>query len=153
MANSIKESGGGAALQVTNEARSADLATETEDDEAEGAARWKRLAPVRVYGFDRCLLVIDRERVDSEHAAELVATIARDTGSIFQGIDAQVRPAGNGCMVSLPGLADTGLDVGDRAPAHPAPNLLLITGFSGGGVRLAEDVKSIRKSQLGLGGE
>ena len=148
MANSIKQSGGGPALQITREARAAGLAEEATGDDLEGAARWARLADVRVYGFDNFLLVVDRDRVDVEDVAELVASAARDTRSIYQGVDASVRPAGNGCMVSLPGLDGTGLEVGDTAPAHPAPNMLVIHARDGAAARLAEDLATIRLEQI-----
>jgi len=148
MPNSIKQSGQGPALQVTKEARTAGLAVEATGDELSGVERWEDLADVRVYGFNHALLVIDRDEVATENVAELVATIARDTSSIYRGENASVRPAGNGCMVSLPGLSETGLRVGDTAPAHPAPGVLFITEDTADGVRLAEDVRSIRRSQV-----
>lgn len=149
MPNSIKFSGEGPALQVTKPARAADLAEEASDDNLEGTDRWAQLADVRVYGFDDALLVVDRDHVDTEHTADLVAAAARDTKSIYLGANASVRPAGNGCMVSLPGLDETSLDVGETAPAHPAPNVLVITADTSDGVRLADDLTSIRREQVG----
>lgn len=149
MPNDIKKTDDTPALQVTREARSADLAEESTDDDAEGSERWARLSDVRVYGFDGAVIVVDRERVDVDDVAELVATAARDTNSIYQGRDGSVRVAGNGCLVSLPGLEDTGIAVGDTAPAHPAPNMLVITEDTRDGSRLAEDLKTIRREQVG----
>jgi hypothetical protein len=87
--------------------------------------------------------------MDVEDVADLVATIARDTKSIYTGQNASIRPAGNGCMVSLPGVMDTGLKLGDTAPAHPAPDMLIITPDTKDGTRLAEDLVSIRRDQIG----
>lgn len=155
MANAIKRSGEGLALQITREARAADLATTVADGEATGADRWARLAAVRVYGFDGLLLVVDRERAAAEHVAELVASAAGDTASIYRGANASVRPAGNGCMVSLPGLEETGLELGQTVPARPAPNLLVIHARESRPARVAEDLATIRRGQVeksGAGG-
>lgn len=148
MANAIKRSGEGLALQITRDARAADLAATVADEEATGADRWARLADVRVYGFDGLLLVVDRERVATEHVAELVTSAASDTASIHLGANASVRPAGNGCMVSLPGVEDTGLEVGERAPARPAPNVLVIHARRSQPARIAEDLTAIRRGQV-----
>lgn len=149
MPNNIKQSGEGPALQVTKPARAAALAEEATGDDLTGRDRWKRFADVRVYGFDGVLLVVDREKMDTGDVAEIVASIARDTKSIYNGIEASIRPAGNGCMVSLPGLDPTGLRVGDTAPVHPAKNTLVITDGSSDRARLVKDVVSIRESQVG----
>jgi hypothetical protein len=119
MANSVKQSGQGPALWVTKQAQAADLAETTSKDGAEGVERWAYLANVRVYGFDGALLVVDTEKMATNKIAELVASAAGDTDSIYLGASASIRTAGNGCMFSLPDLAPTGLEIGDTAPAHP----------------------------------
>lgn len=151
MTNSIKSTGDGPALQITKEAQVSDLAEATDEEGIKGTARWNRLSKVRVYGFDDLLLVVDRE-MEAEDVAELISAAARDTGSIHLGREASLRPAGNGCMVSLPGLGPTPFTVGDRTPAHPGPGLLVITRDDPNGVRIAEDLISIRRSQLDLDG-
>lgn len=55
MGNSIKRSGEGLALQITEDARSAGLVEENNEGEA------TRLAEVRVHSFDDLLLVVDRD--------------------------------------------------------------------------------------------
>ena len=95
MANSLKSSAGGVALQVTKPARAAGLV----EEDAEGDAT--HLAGVYVYGFDDLLLVVDAERVKSEERAELIATAASDSGSIHRGEAASVEIAGNGYQVQL----------------------------------------------------
>lgn len=147
MANSIKQSGEGAALQVTKPARAADLAASKSGEDYTGAERWARLADVRVYGFDELLLVFDRDRVDITEMAELVATTARDTKSIHLGSNASLRPAGNGCMVSLPGITEAGFHIGDTAAVHPGPNMLAIT-KSSADIRIVADLLSIRRDQI-----
>ena len=98
MPNSIKDSGDGLTLQVTKPARSAGLIQE----DAEGKATYR--AEVRVHSFDNVLLVVDRDRMDSRHIAELVAALVRDTKSVYQAIDATVKIAGHGYQVQLPPL-------------------------------------------------
>jgi len=63
VANNIKESAGGWALQITKPARKADLIVEDDDGEV------TRLAEVYVYGFDSLLLIIDAENVSTSHRA------------------------------------------------------------------------------------
>lgn len=144
MANSIKTAGAdGMALQITIPARAAGLVEEDSD----GTATYR--ADVRVYSFDDVLLVVDREKMNKEHVAELVASVARDTGSVYQAVDASVHIAGHGYKVYLPVARDAGFDVGDRAPAHSAPNLIVITKQDRDGTRLAEDVATLRRGQVG----
>ena len=98
MPNMIKESGEGVALQVTKPARVAGLVNE--DSEGEPTS----LAAVRVYAFNNVLLVVDRDEMDTQ----TVAVTAKDTKSIYQGIDASVQEAGNGVKVQLPPADDAG---------------------------------------------
>jgi hypothetical protein len=140
MTNTIKESASGLALQVTEPARSAGLVEETSEGDA------TRHADVWVYGFDKLLVVIDDERVEVDHRAELVAAAAGDSESIYGGHRATVSDAGNGYQVQLPGCEDAGLRLGDRAPVVPRPGLLVI--HDGTQTRLAEDLASIRESQV-----
>lgn len=149
MANSVKQSGEGPALQITKQARAVDLAETTSEDGAEGAKRRAYVANVRVYGFENALLIVDREKMTAQEIAKLVVSAAGDTDSIYLGASASIRPAGNGCMVSLPGLDPTGLKIGDTVPAHPGPNMLMITADTGAGMRLAEDLITLRKAQIG----
>lgn len=143
MPNNIQESGADAvALQITKPARAAELV----EVDSDGDPTYR--AAVRVYAFDDVLLVVDRDRVDPAAVAELVATVARDTASIYQAVDAGVHVAGHGYKVHLPMAADAGFDIGDTAPTHPAPNLLTITKRERDGTRLAEDVKTIRLDQV-----
>ncbi len=149
MPNTVKQSGEGPALQVTKPARAAELAELATGEGKTGVERWADLADVRVYGFDKALLVVRPSEMKSEHIAELVASAARDTGSIYNGMDASVRAAGNGCMVSLPGLDKTGIHVDDTAPVHPGPDILVVTDGSADRARLAKDLVSIRQAQIG----
>ena len=48
--------------------------------------------------------------------------------------------------MQLPGAADAGFHVGDRAPCTPAPNLLVIA--AKGSERVAADIVTIRKEQV-----
>lgn len=142
MANSIKQSGDGVALQVTKPARAAGLVEENSEDEP------TRLAEVLVYAFDATLLVVDVDEVDIEHRAELVATAARDAESIYRGVEASVQIAGHGYQVQLPPAPDAGLQEGDTAPVHPAPGVLIVTDGTHRATRRAEDLVTIRRSQL-----
>lgn len=142
MPNSIKGNGeGGLALQVTKAARSAELVEEDNDGEA------NRLARVRVYAFDYVLLVVDRDRVDDKHVAELVRAAAGDTESIHRATDAAVSIAGNGYQVQLPVATDAGLEIDGEVPCQPAPGLLVIHRKNRDQARLAEDLLTIRRAQ------
>lgn len=140
MANSIKESADGLALQVTKPARQAGLVVEDADGNA------KRLAGVYVYGFDGVLLVVDAEDVSAAHRADLVASAARDTDSVYRGAAASVATAGNGYQVQLPGCKAAGFTAGDRAPASAAPGVLVI--HDGTQARLVDDLTTQRQAQL-----
>jgi hypothetical protein len=141
--NRIKSSGegGGAALQVTEAARNAGLVEENSEGDA------TRLADVRVHAFRDLLLVVDVDEVDEDHAAELVAVAARDTGTAYRAGQSSVQPAGNGYQVQLPFYVDAGFHVGDSAPCESGRGVLVITDGSGSSGRLASDLLSIRREQ------
>jgi hypothetical protein len=139
MANSIKESADGLALQVTRPARKAELVTEDADGNA------TRLAGVYVYGFDDVVLVVDAESVSAAHRADLVAQAARDTESVHRGAAASVQIAGNGYQVQLPGCKAAGFSVGDRAPAASGQGILVIHDGTQG--RLVDELVTRRAEQ------
>lgn len=139
MPNSLKSSGGGVALQVTKPARQAGLVQE----DAEGDAT--RLAGVYVYGFDGVLLVVDAEDVSAGDRAELVASAASDTGSVYRGEAASVEIAGNGYQVQLPGSKVAGFEIGDAGHVRSAAGVLVI--HDGDASRLAGDLITIRQEQ------
>lgn len=138
MPNKIKRSGDGFALQVTKPARAAGLVEETNEESA-------RFADIRVFAFDDHLLVVDIDRIIDENVVELATSAALDTVSIHRVTNALLQIAGNGYQVQLPGAADAGFHVGDRAPCTPAPNLLVIA--AEGSERVAADIVTIRKEQ------
>ncbi|MCO8245293.1 hypothetical protein [Haladaptatus sp. AB643] len=139
MPNKIKRSGDGFALQVTKPARAAGLVEEADDEPT-------RLADIRVFAFDGLLLVVDLDRITDENIVELATSAALDTVSIHRVANASLQIAGNGYQVQLPGAADAGFHVGDRAPCTPAPNLLVIAAEESG--RLAADIAMIRREQV-----
>ncbi|GAA0259497.1 hypothetical protein ACFFQF_20145 [Haladaptatus pallidirubidus] len=139
MPNTIKRSGDGLALQVTKPARAAGLVEETDDETP-------RRANIRVFAFDGLLLVIDVDRVKNENIVELATSAALDTVSIHRVANASLQIAGNGYQVQLPGAADAGFQVGDRAPCTTAPNMLVIA--AEGSKRVAADIVTIRKEQV-----
>jgi hypothetical protein len=143
MANNIKKSADGLALQVTKDARAAGLVEEDTNGDA------TRLAGVYVYGFDNLLLVIDAERVTAADRAGLVASAARDTGSIHRGAASTIATAGNGYQVQLPGCKAAGFDVDDRAPVVPTSGVLVI--HDGHQRRLADDLVAICEEQRTAG--
>ena len=140
MANSIKESGGGLALQVTGPARDAGLVEEDADGDA------TRLSGVYVYGFDGILVVVDAERVSAAERAEIVATATEATESIHRGEAATMEVAGNGYQVQLPGAESAGFDVGDTAPVVLSDGLLVIHGDADREV--VDLVSTVRDDQL-----
>ena len=140
MANSIKESGGGLALQVTGPARDAGLVRENADGEA------TRLSGVYVYGFDGLLVVVDAERVSTAQRAEIVSTATTATDSIHRGEAATVEIAGNGYQVQLPGAESAGFDVGDTAPVVLSDGLLVIDGDADR--EIVDLVSTVRDDQL-----
>ena len=139
MANSIKQSAGGQALQVTKPARDAGLVEENSDGDA------TRLADVWVYAFDGLLLVVDAVRVTAADRAELVAAAAGDTDSIYGGEQAGLSIAGNGYQVQLPGSPAGGFTPGDTAPVSSAAGVLAIQQRDG--QRLAGDIITLRNEQ------
>lgn len=138
MVNQIKESADGLALQVTRESRKAGLVEEDTD------GNWTRLADVFVYSFDDLLLVVDADQISPSNRAELVATAARDTDSIFTGASATVAVSGNGYQVQLPGCQAAGMYVGDNGYIRTADGVLFI--HDGSQNRLIADLRSIRDS-------
>ena len=140
MANSIKKSAGGLALQITTEAREAGLVVEDSDGTA------PRRAEVYVYGFDDLLLLIDAEQLSMSHRAELVTTAASDTNSIHRGAKATVEIAGNGYQIQLPGCTDTGFTHGDTAPVSVGDGILVIHNRDSS--RLTNDLITIRNQQV-----
>jgi len=140
MANNIKASGGGLALQVTKPARGAGLVKEDAGD------RPTYRAGVVVYGVDDLLLVVDDDRVGMADRAELIATAARDTDSIHRGAPATVEIAGNGYQVQLPGCRAAGFHEGNRTPAVARQGVLFI--HDGAQRRLLEDLTAIREEQV-----
>jgi len=108
---------------VTKPARSAGLVEENSEGDATNRAK------VRVYSFDNMLLVVDRDpqRVDSAAMAELVASMARDTQSVYQAMDATVKISGHGYQVQLPPTEDAGFEVGDTEPVYLEPSVLVVT--------------------------
>ena len=139
MPNKIKRSGDGLALQVTKPARAAGLVEEADDEPT-------RLADIRVFAFDGLLLLVDIDRITDANIVELATSAALDTVSIHRVANASLQIAGNGYQVQLPGAADAGFHVGDRAPCTPAPNLLVIA--AEGSERVAADIVTIRKEQV-----
>ena len=140
MPNTIKESAGGQALQVTTAARDAGLVEENSEGEA------TRLTEVWVYGFDGLLLVVDADTLSAGDRAELVASAAGDTDSIYVGDQSVLSIAGNGYQVQLPGASTAGFDVGDTAPVSTAKGVLAIS--KKGEERLAQDILTIRRAQI-----
>lgn len=146
MGNNVKQSGAdGLALQVTKPARSAGLVEENDEGDA------TYLADVRVYSFDDLLLVVDRDtnRLGNEAVAALVATAARDTKSVYRGMNASLQIAGNGYQVQLPPAEDAGFYEGQSTQVKFAPGLLVVC--RGRSKRLAADLVTIRTGQLRSG--
>ncbi len=121
MPNQLTTAGDGLALQVTTPARSAGLV----EEDADGTTT-HRSATV-AYGFDECILVIDRDtdRIPMADRVELVTKAATDTESIHRGIDTRIQHSGNGYRVQVPATG-TGLTAGDGLPCHAAPGLLVM---------------------------
>lgn len=141
MPNRLKDSGDGVALQVTKPAREAGLVNE------DNTGKSMSLATVSVYVFNNVLLVVDREKMDTQTVADLLAVTAKDTKRIYRGIDASVQEVDDSVMVQLPPADLAGFTVGDVAVAHPAPNLLVITKRNQDGVQLADDIVTMRRDQ------
>lgn len=138
--NSIKQSAGGLALQITTPAREAELVIEDSDGTA------TRRAEVYVYGFDGLLLLVDKQNVAVSHRAELAATAAADTDSIHRGEIATVEIAGNGYQIQLPGCREAGFEMGDAAPVVVSRGVIIIHEKSQ--KQLADDLRTIRNEQV-----
>lgn len=141
MANKIKESSDGLALQVTLPARTAGFVSEDADGNA------TRLAGVYVYGFDGVLVVVDAERVSAGDRADLVATAAEATGSVHRGAAASLAEAGNGYQVQLPGCKAAGFSRGDTGATHAGRGVLVI--HDGTESDLARDLVARREERDG----
>lgn len=137
----LKPSGHGLAVTAIREIRSAGLAEQRPNGE------WRRRSDTIVYGVNHLLLIIDRERVPLEPRAHLVATAAKDSGSLHEGKKASIHAAGDGVKAQLPGAEDAGFDAEDSVSLHTADHLLLVTDSSRGANRLAQDLVSIRRDQ------
>lgn len=143
MANSIKEAGDGRlALQATKHVRSAGLVEENNESEA------TYLADTRVYAFDDLLLVVDRDtdRVPDDQVAELVASAARDSKSVYQAINATVSIAGGGYRIQLPPAADAGFQTNQTPHVQVAPGILVLHRTRS--ERLASDLVWNRRQQV-----
>lgn len=133
----IKRSADGLALQVTKKARDkAGLVKENSDGEA------THLSDVFVYGFDGLLVVVGAD-VSMAHRAEIVATAARDTDSIHEGVRSTLATAGNGYQVQLPGGTSAGFFEGDSADVQAIDGVLFIHDGTNG--RLIDDLATIRE--------
>ena len=141
MANSIKPSGEGVALQVTKQVRSAGMVDETPNGDA------TRRAEVRVFAFDDLLLIVDLENVATAEIVELVMSAADDSDSIYRAMDALVKHGGEGYQVQLPNAADAGFRQGDAAPCASSPGILIITKHG------SPDAERIKKDLLLIRGE
>lgn len=144
MPNKLKGSGEGVALQVTKAAREAGLVNE------DSRGKSMSLATVCVYSFNNVLLVVDREEMDTQTVADLLAVTAKDTKRIYRGVDASMEEVNDGVTVQLPPADVAGFTVGDVAVAHPAPNLLVITKRNPDGAQLANDIVSMRRDQVAV---
>lgn len=144
MPNTIEKSDDGVALKVTQSAQVAGLVKE--DSEHDPTS----LAAVRVYAFNNVLLVVDRDEMDTQTVADLVAVTAMDTKSIYQGIDASVQEGDNDVTVPLPPAEDAGFTIGDMAVAHPAPDLLVITNRDRDSAQLADEIVTMRRDQAAV---
>jgi len=138
---SIKQSADGLAVQVTRDARDAGLVDTNSDGEA------TRRAEVWVYGFDGLLVVVDAVRVSDSDRADLIATAARDSDSIYGGGLSKISPAGNGYQVQLPGATEAGFVEGDGVTVQPAKGNGLLVIHDGDASRLAGDLITLRAEQ------
>ncbi|MDL0118501.1 hypothetical protein PNQ29_03320 [Halobacterium salinarum] len=145
MANAIKKSGDGLALQITRSARAATLVDEDDNNTA------TRLAKTRIHAFEGLLVAVDVDRVPDDVEADLVATAATDTNTAYRAVTATIQIAGNGYQLQLPNAVDAGLDEGDTPTVTTAPGVLIIahnetdTGITS--VRVGEDLATIRREQ------
>lgn len=136
----IKQSAEGVALQVTAAARDAGLVVE----DTEGNAT--RRAEVWVYGFDGLLVVVDAVQMSEADRADLVASAAGDTDSIYGGGLSRIATAGNGYQVQLPGAGQAGFSLGDNAVTTVGDGLLVI--HNGDNHRVASDLVTARSEQV-----
>lgn len=153
MANSIKTVGGGLALQVTREVRAAGLVEENppenpSEDDSPPYPTYR--AEVRVHAFEDLLLVVDRDpdRLESADAAELVASVARDTKSAYDAAKTTVQIQGHGYQLQLPPAKDAGFRQGHTAPVATAPSVLAIHEKSDDAARVAKDIIEHRRAQV-----
>lgn len=145
MANAIKKSGDGLALQITRLARAATLVAEDDNNTA------TRLARTRIHAFEGLLVAVDVDRVPDGDEADLVATAAADTNTAYRAVTAHIQIAGNGYQLQLPNAVDAGLREGDTPTITTAPGVLMIahneTDTETNPVRVGKDLATIRREQ------
>lgn len=148
MANALKQSGDGLALQITKPARAAGLIEETDDVDGKTATY---RAHTRIHAFAGLLLVVDTENVQDREEAELVAAAARDTKTAYRTGEATVQIAGHGYQLQLPTATDAELRKGDTPAVTTAPGVLIIASddldTEVRPTRVAEDLATIRHDQ------
>lgn len=162
VANRIKSLPDGLTLQVTQSAKDAGLVIEDIEGTSDikdssgkfigqdASGEITRRAGVYVYGFDNLLLVVDaeRERVSMTDRAEIVATAARETGSIHRGGVSSITQSDDEYEMVLPGpgCTDAGLDTGDRMSIQSAYGVLIL--HDGTDPRIADVLTSRRQAQI-----
>lgn len=102
-----------------------------------------------MFSFDDLLLVVDLERTDTAHVAELVASASRDTRSIYRAWDASLQISGGGYQVQLLPAEDAGLKKDDISTVRTMPGMLAIGQQNKDVSRLLDDLETIRYDQVG----
>jgi hypothetical protein len=145
VANAIKKSGDGLALQITRPAQAASFVAEDDNNTA------TRLARTRIHAFAGLLVAIDVDRVPDGAESELVATAAADTKTAYRAVTAHVQIAGNGYQLQLPNAEDAGLHEGDTPSITTAAGVLIIahneTDTETNPVRVGKDLVTLRREQ------
>ena len=123
MVNTVKTTNSSLALQITHAARKANLVDESDHPDGEGKIV-ERYAPLRMYAFENFIVVVDTERVCDKNIVELVTTVAKRTGTIYQASNTKVQRRGNGYQIPVTVGKDAGWVEGNKIGTYPAPGVL-----------------------------
>lgn len=146
MANSIKQIGGAAALQITKPARAAGLV----EEDSEGEVEYR--ADVLVHAVDDLLVIIDRDRVEASARGALVRRAIEYRDSTHRASFTQVQPKGHGYAIVLGQPAgDAGFEVGETAPVTPVDGALFINRMDVPDItKVVSGLETLRKNQVGV---
>jgi antitoxin component of MazEF toxin-antitoxin module len=149
MTTDVIDRGGTLGIQVTSDARAADLVEIDRDDDGTVTVDAE---PVWVGATGGVALVAGIDAVGAQDYLALLQTVASDRASDTLSDVKRVRITQNGGGVALPlpdsVAAELDVEEGDPVAVQPAPGLLVVTPGDAGLARLVDDLATIRREQV-----